>query len=206
MEIKNLGLINYSDALSIQQQTRDAVSQGADEVIICCNHPAIVTLGKQSSPADIVGWTGDTVNTSRGGKATYHGPGQVVLYPIINLSKRNNDLHLFVRNLELACIETLQEFNLNAVGNPDGTPKTTGVWVGEKKIASIGVAVKKWISYHGIALNVKIDPLAFSGINPCGFSTSTMSSMEELLEAEVNLGSVRDLFSQKLQSRLHLLK
>ena len=186
MEIKRLGLIDYQQAYKIQEAMRDEVISGAPEKLIACSHNPIVTLGRQSSDADLTGWSGETLKVSRGGKATYHGPGQVILYPIINLAKRNNDIHKYVRDLELACINTLKELGINAIGNPDGTEKTTGVWVGEKKIASIGVAVKRWVTYHGIALNVHHDPLAFSGINPCGFSTSTMTSLEEILGKKVD--------------------
>jgi lipoate-protein ligase B len=204
MEVINLGEIPYSIAHQKQIQFRDEVIAGGAEKIITCSHPPVVTLGRQSTPMDITGWKGETVNIERGGKATYHGPGQLVVYPHIDLSKRNNDIHKYVRHLEDATVETLKRYGITAIGNPSKSADTTGVWVGEKKIASIGIAVKRWVTYHGIAINLFRDPLAFTGINPCGFSTDTMISLEELLGEKIDRQEFEKEFLTQLVDRISL--
>ncbi|MEK6556545.1 MAG: lipoyl(octanoyl) transferase LipB [Bdellovibrionota bacterium] len=187
LRIENWGEVPYQEATSRQLQYVEEVFSGQrPETLIVCTHSPVVTLGRGTQAGDVFGWTGETVETSRGGRATYHGPNQIVIYPILNLAAaRKNidarDLHDYMRLLEAALVTTLKEFGLDAeartVKVADG-PSLTGVWVGEHKIASLGIAIKKWVSYHGLALNVTHDPLAFTGINPCGFSTSVMTSVE----------------------------
>lgn len=204
MDVINLGEISYSLAHQKQIQFRDEVIAGGAEKIISCSHPPVVTLGRQSTPADITGWQGETVHIERGGKATYHGPGQLVVYPHIDLSKRNNDIHKYVRHLEDATVECLKPFGITAIGNPSRSPDTTGVWVGDKKIASIGIAVKHWVTYHGIAINLEKDPLAFTGINPCGFSTDTMITLEEHLGEKIDRQDFEKEFLKQLKDRICL--
>lgn len=196
MKVLNLGLIDYKEALDVQLKTVEAViNDQSDECLIICHHPSVVTLGKKSSPSDLVGWKGKVYEISRGGKATYHGPGQIVVYPVINLQKRENDIYKFLRALEQAMVKTLEEFGVN---NSKGDPDSTGVWIDERKIASIGIAVKKWVTYHGLAINIFNDDDAFKGINPCGLNVSVMTSLEEVLELKVE----RFAFEEKLSSHL----
>jgi lipoyl(octanoyl) transferase len=191
MEFIDWGLIDYNEATEKQLALVERVADGAPETIVFCRHPHVVTLGRGSEPSDLQGWAGATAETSRGGRATYHGPNQIIIYPILNLTKdhatfRARDLHDYMRALELAMIKALRGIGLvqASTEESEGDDLTkTGVWVGEKKIASIGIAVRKWISYHGCAINVEHDPLAFTGINPCGFSTSTMTSVQDVLGA-----------------------
>lgn len=183
MKVENLGLIPYKKAYDIQKSYVDEVLAGGEEVILVCSHPSVVTLGKKSKQEDIQNWEGDIVQIERGGQATYHGPGQIIIYPILNLKNHHQNLSGFLAAMEESMISLLKELDLDASGNPNrGEPEYTGVWVGPYKVASIGVAVKRWVTYHGLALNVFQDPLAFKGINPCGFSSSTMTSMETLLK------------------------
>ncbi len=187
LRTENWGEVPYQEATSRQLQYVDEIHSGErEETLVICTHPPVVTLGRGTQSGDVFGWTGETLETTRGGRATYHGPSQIVIYPILNLAKARpnieaRDLHDYMRLLEAALVTTLKEFGLDAeartVKVADG-PSLTGVWVGEHKIASLGIAIKRWISYHGLALNVTHDPLAFTGINPCGFSTSTMTSVE----------------------------
>lgn len=183
MKREDWGLIPYQDALNRQMELVHMVSEGdADEFIAFCSHPPVVTLGRATQEGDLTSWKGEVVEIQRGGRATYHGPSQVVAYPILDLSKRGRDLHAFIRNIEKAVIEVLAEYGVQAhisEGN-------TGVWIGSKKIASIGIAVKKWVSYHGVAVNIDHDPNAFQGLKPCGFSTETMVSLEELIGKKVD--------------------
>jgi lipoyl(octanoyl) transferase len=151
----------------------------------------VVTLGRGSEPQDIDGWDGPIIEIRRGGRATYHGPSQLVVYPIVNLNLahryfKSKDLHGYLRVLEMAIIESLKILKIQAKtikSESHGEKKIsyTGVWVKDRKIASLGIAVKKWVTYHGVAINIFNDHQAFKGINPCGFSPEVMISAEELV-------------------------
>ncbi len=166
------------------------MAEGAEERLVICTHPPVVTLGRGTPSEDILNWQGETIESTRGGRATYHGPSQMIIYPIVDLRKRREavrakDVHAYLRAVEMATVQGLHLLglrNAEARTTKMGDMSLTGVWVGEKKIASIGVAVKKWVTYHGMALNVLKDEKAFQGIKPCGFSPSVMTSLEEQLE------------------------
>ncbi len=203
MKILNLGLIDYKEAYQIQLQEVDKVRLGGEETLIICSHPPVVTLGKKSSSEDLLGWKGQVEEIERGGKATYHGPGQVVIYPILNLKQHGQNLSGFLEAMENSMIEVLSFYGLQARGNEErGKPDYTGVWVetqfGLKKIASIGIAIKRWITFHGLALNLDFDPLAFSGINPCGFTTNTMTNLETLKNEKVDRSTFENHLSKIL--------
>ena len=140
-------------------------------------------------------WKGEVHQVSRGGEATYHGPGQVVVYPIINLKRRECDIGRLLRGIESSLISTLKNWNVES--EPAGTTPT-GVWVDGKKVASIGIAVRRWVTYHGLALNLYADDLAFQGITPCGFPSSTMISLEEILGKKVARKEFEDVLCDEL--------
>ncbi len=206
------GLIDYSTALNKQFELVELVSreQNHPGFLIFCSHPAVVTTGRQTKPEDIFAWKGDIIEISRGGRATYHGPSQLVVYPILNLKmeradRSSQEIRGYLRALEQAIVETLKGFNITAVGKTQQKlageqieTNETGVWVGSQKIASLGIAVKKWISYHGAAINLDYDPEAFQGLNPCGFKSSTMTSVEQTLNAKIE----RKEFEKKLLTEL----
>ncbi len=187
--VVDLGVIDYESALQRQLKLVDLVYQkAAPETIIVCSHPPVVTLGRGTRQGDVSGWSGAIVEVNRGGRATYHGPSQIVVYPILDLNQRGRDLHAYMRALEHATVLTLNEFGVSASGRSLQTQvgetvqvEATGVWIGSRKIASIGLGVRHWISFHGLALNVERDPDAFVGMMPCGFSPETMISLEEAL-------------------------
>lgn len=195
MKLLDLGLIPYQTALETQLDSVSKVSSGEiKERVLLCSHPPVVTLGRSSaSQTDLESWSGETVEVSRGGRATYHGPNQQLIYPILDLTRTRNkvparDVHAYLRSLENLVIDCLKAFDLKSEARTISIEQEgekplslTGVWVGERKIASIGVAVKKWVTYHGVALNVEEDPQAFSGIRPCGFQRDIMTSMEKEL-------------------------
>lgn len=184
LRIEDWGLIDYKEALDRQLALNEAVQQDtACETIVICRHPPVVTLGRSTKPEDVFGWRGQTYEIQRGGRATYHGPNQLVVYPILDLSSRGRDLHGYLRALETIVIELLSDYKLDG-RREEGA---TGVWVGSNKVASIGVGVKKWVTYHGLALNVLHDPKAFLGINPCGYEAQTMTSLEALLGRPITL-------------------
>lgn len=198
MKILNLGLQKYQNVYELQLKTVNEVLAGAEDTIIVCSHYPVVTLGRKTEANEVWGWAGETVQIERGGRATYHGPGQIILYPIINLKNYNKNLEAYLFALEDAVVKTLVSFGVKAVGNPDrNNPSQTGVWVEALKIASVGVAVKSWVTYHGLALNFYNDPEAFKGINPCGKSADVMTSVEN----ETDLIPVKNVFEEMLVSQ-----
>lgn len=210
MKVEDWGLIDYESAVAKQLLFVEEVSAGAEECVVLCTHPPVVTLGRGSQAADLTDWAGLVVESSRGGRATYHGPSQVVLYPILDLKRERpafkaRDIHSYLRALEELTVSTLRECGLRqpeARTSVVGGVSLTGVWVGDKKIASIGIAVRKWTSYHGVAVNVLADPKAFRGINPCGFSPGIMTSMEAELGRVMKLGEVKEIFATMFCSGL----
>lgn len=218
LSVQNWGCIDYDQSLSRQMEVVEAfLSQRCGEQIIICSHPPIVTLGRGTQAGDVFGWQGEVMNVQRGGRATYHGPSQVVVYPILDLSKnragfKSKDLHGYMRCLEESVVSTLESFGVEGSGRnkdlgaslPDAEVigEATGVWIGSKKIASVGIAVKRWISYHGISVNIDHDPKAFQGLNPCGFKSSTMVSLEEILDQKVDRQKFADLLVKNLKRKL----
>lgn len=198
MRTENWGLIPYEQAVAKQLATVDDVHAGGEDRLVLCSHPPVVTLGRGAVAEDMIGWKGETVETSRGGRATYHGPSQIVVYPILDLKRertgfKSRDIHAYLRTVEQATVSALKEIglkNAEARTTKQGEISLTGVWVGDKKIASIGVAVSRWITYHGMALNVTDDPSAFQGINPCGFSRTVMTNVERELGRSFSLADV----------------
>ncbi len=210
--VEHWGEVSYREALARQEEYVDQVSRELRrETIIFCSHPPVVTLGRGTKPGDVFGWTGEIFEVSRGGRATYHGPSQSVIYPIIDLSSRGRDLHKYMRLLEESMIEVLSSFGIQAIANALQTEAgsiqsapATGVWINSKKIASIGIAVRRWISYHGLALNIDHDPHAFEGMKPCGFAPGSVISMEEVLGERPSRGAVESRLEIALMKRLAL--
>lgn len=205
--IEEWGLIPYQEALERQLLRLDEVVQGNHPgSIIFCQHPRVVTLGRATQPGDVSSWKGEIIEVSRGGRATYHGPNQLVCYPIINLeysysARKIRDLDSYLRGMEQAMILTLKDLGIPAQGKSD--LGDTGVWISEgtekgKKIGSLGIAIKRWVTYHGIALNIFHDSDAFVGINPCGLSPHLMTSLETCLGHKPDLEFIQKLFLRHL--------
>ena len=159
-------------------------------------HPHTYTLGKIADKKNLVASKEylDKNNVSvyeidRGGDITYHGPGQIVGYPIINLNEWQNDTHKYLRALEEVIIQTCSHYGLNAVR----VPKYTGVWIEDRKIAAIGIKISRWISMHGFAFNVNTDLSLFSGIIPCGISGKDVTSLQRELKREIKIDEVKSL-------------
>lgn len=201
MKVIDLGLCHYQVAYQTQLEILKNVIDGDEDALIVCSHFPVVTLGRKSSPSDISGWPGEIISIERGGMATYHGPEQIVIYPIINLKRKGLDITQFLDRMELATVYLLNDLGLKAQGNPErGNPNLTGVWIQGFKIASIGIALKHWVSYHGIALNVNHDPQAFIGINPCGKDATIMTNIEALLDQKQDLEQIKSLYLQSMKS------
>lgn len=183
MEKVDWGEIEYAEALERQLMLVEEVASGLSDRIIFCSHPPVVTLGRATQPEDLRGWNGDVVSTTRGGRATYHGPGQLIIYPIMNLDRLGcRDVHYFLRTLEWVVRSVLEEFSVECELDPvlEEGLLPTGVWIRKKKVASIGIAIRKWVTYHGVALNLYDERGAFEGIQPCGLSEGLVSSLEKL--------------------------
>jgi lipoate-protein ligase B len=190
---KDFGRIEYRDALALQERlVARKQREAAPDILLFVEHPHVYTLGRGGNESNVLAPQEVPVyRTGRGGDVTYHGPGQLVVYPIIDLrSKLRKDVHRYVRNLELSAIRTLQDFKLHAARRPP----YTGIWIGDRKIAAMGVAVRRCITFHGLALNVNTDLEYFRRIVPCGLAWAEVTSMAKELGAEQNFAEVRERF------------
>ena len=206
MELKifDLGLVDFKKAWDFQKEKFNEVKEGRiSNAAILCRHNPVITLGRQANPKNILISKAklhkkgiEVYEIERGGDVTYHGPGQLMIYPVINLTLVKRDIHLFLRNLEKIAIETFAGLGVLT----QRASGLTGVWLGNKKIASIGIAIKNWITYHGIALNIKQDDLEnFSLIRPCGMDIM-MTSLEASIEKEVEFSEVKEILTRRLQN------
>ncbi|HEY0513447.1 MAG TPA: lipoyl(octanoyl) transferase LipB [Thermoanaerobaculia bacterium] len=181
-----LGRVPYAAAVELQHAARAAVKSGeGPERLFLLEHPHVYTLGRNASGADVLAapeWLAargvEIAECDRGGQVTYHGPGQLVGYPILNLSPDRRDVRRYVRDLQETLIRTLAEYGVAA--EPGEEQALIGVWTGGEKIASIGVHLSRWITTHGFALNVSTDLSYFTGIIPCGLHAVRMTSIERL--------------------------
>jgi len=190
---QNLGRMEYLAALELQE-TLVALKQRETfaDILLFVEHPHVYTLGRGGDESNVLAAQDVPVHrTSRGGDVTYHGPGQLVVYPIIDLRSRlRRDVHRYVRNLELSAIRTLKEHGLEGARRPP----FTGIWIDNRKIAAIGVAVRRSITFHGLALNVNTDLSYFNRIIPCGLSWADVTSMAKELSKEQSAAHVRERF------------
>ena len=185
----------------VEERQQDA----APDTLLLVEHPHVFTLGRRREAAANVLVPGDVevIEIERGGDVTYHGPGQIVAYPIVLLHEGERDLHRYLRNLEEAVITTCARFGLVA----DREPGKTGVWMTtaaglRRKLCSMGIACRKWVTFHGLALNVTADLAYFRRINPCGFESSVMTSMAEELDAPIDIAEVRGVLADELGTTL----
>jgi lipoyl(octanoyl) transferase len=197
---KDLGTLDYPTALALQEGLVETKHrENLPDLLLFVEHPHVITLGRGGKEANVVDAAEvPVVRSSRGGDVTYHGPGQMVVYPIIDLkSKLRKDVHRYLRYLEAAAIRTLDAFGIVA----ERKPPWTGIWIGNRKIAAIGVAVRRGITYHGLALNVSADLHQFRRIVPCGLDWSDVTSMEKELGQTVSLEEVKKVFLRRFASR-----
>jgi lipoyl(octanoyl) transferase len=180
LQVRWLGRMEFADALALQEEivAKKREDRSLDDELLLLEHEAVYTIGRTPDKSSLVGSAHlphPLFAINRGGQATYHGPGQLMGYPIIDLRRCGQDLHRYLRWLEQLLIELLVEYGIAA----SRRESLTGVWVGQRKIASIGVGVRHWITMHGFALNVCGDLSPFSYIIPCGINNVAMTSMEK---------------------------
>ena len=170
--------VEYTDAIQFMQNTIEGIRSGEDEIIWFLEHPPLYTAGTSAKEADLIDSTFPVFQTQRGGKHTYHGPGQLVVYVMVDLKKRDNDIRLFVQKLEEWIIKTLSIFSLNGMRKQG----RVGVWLddekGERKIAAIGVRVTQGVTWHGLSLNVNPDLSHYKGIVPCGLKEYRVTTLQ----------------------------
>ena len=202
-----LGRLNYADALVLQEET--ATQKRHDptmaDTILFLEHYPVYTIGRTPDQPSLRGGSHlphPLFQTNRGGQATYHGPGQLMGYPIIDLSRCGYDLHKYLRWIEDLLIEFLAEFELSARRRTG----LTGVWIQDRKIASIGVGVRHWITMHGFALNICGDLAPFAQITPCGLANVTMTSVERETDRKVTLAEAANIMQQLAQRRINRLR
>ncbi len=191
----DLGLVEYPQALAVQEslveQRRRGQGQNEPEgkdTLLLLEHPPVFTLGRGADESFVLNPRHIPVHrVSRGGQVTFHGPGQLVGYPILALPHQRRDVHAYIRSLENVLIDTLASFRLQAQQREG----LTGVWIGEQKIASIGVGIRRWVTFHGFALNVDPDLSYFNDIIPCGLHGVRMTSMTQALGRPVALDEVK---------------
>lgn len=185
--------MGYLAALSLQERLLELKQrQHYPDILLFVEHPHVVTTGRGGKESNVL--CSDEVpvyRTSRGGDVTYHGPGQLVVYPLIDLrSKLRKAVHRYLENLELAAIYTLKDFGLQATRKPPWT----GVWIENRKIAAVGIAVRRGITFHGLALNINTDLAYFERIIPCGLSWAEVTSMRQELGEEQRTERVKESF------------
>lgn len=199
LQVAWLGRMGYAEAFEKQREAAGSVAAGGQETLFLLEHGPVFTLGRNASAQDIL-WPGETrraagievVETNRGGKVTYHGPGQLVGYPILDLSPDRRDVKRYVTDIEEVLIRALAAWGI-AASRSERKDRVTSVWVGNNKIAAIGVHIARWITTHGFALNVTNEPLAnFVGIVPCGISDGGVTSIEREIGRAPSLPSAAD--------------
>jgi lipoyl(octanoyl) transferase len=198
----NLGETPYAEAWELQRSLAAAVSQGAiPDTILLLEHPPVITVGRRTGEGELhlpAGAEVDVVETDRGGKSTYHAPGQLVCYPILDLNRHGRDVKRYCRDLEEAVVRTLGSFGLEGT-RIDGL---TGVWLERppRKICSIGVHVSRWVTTHGYALNVDLDPAPFTDwITACGLEDAAFTTMARELDRAVSVDEVRPSAASALE-------
>jgi len=199
---QSLGLIDYEDALAIQRKIhQEVVDQISASSLLLLQHPPVFTAGRRTLDSERPIDGSKVIDVDRGGKITFHGPGQIVGYPIVKL-KKPNDVVGFVRQLEKALIQICQDFNIKG----QTYCERSGVWIrderGDRKIAAIGIRVAKGVTMHGFALNVNPDLSYFDRIIPCGIADAQVTSMEKELNRSISLEQVQEVVEARMKQSL----
>lgn len=194
-EARNLGRLSYAEALAEQQALHEARKRGeVPDTLLLVEHPHVITLGRGANRANLLAdentrarWGVELFETGRGGDVTYHGPGQLVGYPILDLAPDRQDVRRYVRDLQEVLVRTARDFGVEA--EPRGGD-FVGVWVGENKLAAIGIRISRWVTMHGFAFNVTTDLSYFQLIVPCGIHGHGVTSLHQLTGKQIALPEV----------------
>lgn len=199
----DLGVIDYQEAWDLQKETLNLrVEQKVNDTLFLLEHPHTYTLGKVADKKNLIGSEDflsenkiSVFDIDRGGDITYHGPGQIVGYPIIDLKNWKQDTHKYLRALEEVIIKTCSDYGLEGIRDS----RYTGVWVGDKKIAAIGIKISRWVTMHGFAFNVNTDLGFFSGIIPCGITDKGVTSLKNELRKTMHVSEVKEKLKNNLK-------
>lgn len=207
-EIFDLGLVDFKEFLEFQKGVFGYVKSGSfKSALVLCRHLPVITLGRRAlmenirvSEAELNSKGIQIYSIERGGDVTYHGPGQITAYPIFDLGRLKKDVHLFLRQLEQVVIDLLSDFGIKGIR----CSGLTGVWVGKQKIASIGIAIRSWITFHGLSINIKKDDLDnFRLIRPCGMDIE-MTSLETVLGRKIEAATIKDILIRRFEYAFNL--
>jgi lipoyl(octanoyl) transferase len=198
MVITDLGMIGYAEALKRQELLVAQVLEGGEETLLLLEHAPVFTIGAGGDAANLIDPSIQALRVNRGGDVTYHGPGQLVGYPILDLSRRGRDLHRYLRFLEAFLLELLSCVEVDGFT----VAGRTGVWTEQGKLASIGVGVRRWVSMHGFSLNVSPDTSPFDRINPCGMKRCRITTLARERCGELPMDQVKDLVRARFQPLL----
>ncbi len=201
IEIIDLGVLSYKDAYISQRDILEEKKRAASEDrLLIAEHPAVFTIGRTGSRKNLYA-SGQTlkkrgievIDVDRGGDITFHGPGQIVAYPILDLRRHAKDIRLYIKNLERVLELIISEYGLKA----DGGKKYTGLWTGGEKIGFIGIGVSNWVTFHGFSINANVDLSYFSMIKPCGIDDLRVNSLQGILKKEIEIGPLKNILIQK---------
>ncbi len=201
-EIVDLGTVDYADSLKVQKDALLMVKRGAGEKIFFCSHYPVITCGRSANSANILvsqeillSKKISKFTSERGGDVTYHGPGQLTVYPILNLARLKKDIHFYLRFLEESIIDFLIHYGIKG----KQLAGATGVWVNQKKIASVGIAIRGWVSFHGFSVNIKKEDMPnFDLIRPCGMDIR-MTSLEECTQKNISIDEAKPKLAESLR-------
>jgi lipoyl(octanoyl) transferase len=200
MIVIDLGLIEFHEALAIQRRLNEEVAAGImDETLLLLEHPPVYTIGSGGELDNLLDMEVEVIRTNRGGDITYHGPGQLVAYPIINLASRGRDLHRYLRFIEELIIRTIADFGIAGFRSPG----RTGVWCGVdpylSKVASIGIGVRRWVTMHGFSINVDMEIEPFERIVPCGIKGCRITTLSSQLGETIPVGRVAEQIGMRFE-------
>jgi lipoyl(octanoyl) transferase len=207
-KVLDLGVLDYTKAYAIQKENLSIVKSGnCDGVLILAEHLPVFTIGRSSIKNNFIikqdnvqSLGADIVYTDRGGDITFHGPGQIVAYPVFNLNIHGKDMHKFLRNCEDVIIDAISTYDIRSFR----VSGRTGVWTENGKIASIGIAASSWVTYHGLALNVNTELRFFDMINPCGYKNIKVTSMQEILCTLVDIDTLKTRLVKSFEKVFHI--
>jgi lipoate-protein ligase B len=192
VQVRDLGLCAYDEVWNLQKEIQaQRIAGESEDTLLLVEHEPVYTLGKNADKNHLLQHYPDNVQIfqiERGGDITFHGPGQLVGYPILDLHNYKKSVSWYMRSLEQVIINTLQKYGIKGEQKED----LTGVWIKDKKIAAFGVRISRWVTMHGFALNVNTDMQYYEGIIPCGILEYGVTSMEKLLNHEVNMKDVKN--------------
>ena len=204
LDISDLGLVDYQAAWDLQTELhRQVVNNERGDILLLLEHPNTYTLGKIADENNLIGGKEflekhkiSVFNIDRGGDITYHGPGQIVGYPIIKLENWEKDTHKYLRALEQVIINVCAQFGIRAGRNE----AYTGVWIEDRKIAAIGIKVSRWVTMHGFAFNINTDLELFNGIIPCGISDKRVTSLQKELGEKLIIDELKDRIADEFKN------